>query len=199
MAALGTTFRVGSYTNENPQDNYLNFVSVMATEDNTQVTFSDLDAGLIIKNYTGVTPIVVNLNEGESYTIATNSNDSVINQDGLIGALVNSDKPIVVNCGSTNGSFGGGNGRDYGIDQIVGLSKVGTEYIFVRGNGSDVWENILIVAHSDNTTISINGNAPISTINAGEFYVIEGNFYSGIGNMYVETSQPVFAYQGVGG
>tara|TARA_R110002033_G_scaffold89819_3_gene139968 strand:- start:10977 stop:16139 length:5163 start_codon:yes stop_codon:yes gene_type:complete len=199
LAALGTTFRVGSYTNENPQDNYLNFVSVMATEDNTQVTFSDLDAGLIIKNYTGVTPIVVNLNEGESYTIATNSNDSVINQDGLIGALVNSDKPIVVNCGSTNGSFGGGNGRDYGIDQIVGLSKVGTEYIFVRGDGSDVWENILIVAHSDNTTISINGNAPISTINAGEFYVIEGNFYSGIGNMYVETSQPVFAYQGVGG
>lgn len=199
LAALGTTFRVGSYTNETPQDNYLNFVSVMATEDNTQVTFSDLPTGLVIKNYSGATPILVSLNEGESYTIATNSNSSVINRDGLIGALVNSDKPIVVNCGSANGSFGNGGGRDYGIDQIVGLSKVGTEYIFVRGDGDNTWENVLIVAHTDNTTISINGNTPITTINAGEYYVIEGNFYSVNGNMYIETSQPVFAYQGVGG
>ncbi|XCF07355.1 T9SS type B sorting domain-containing protein [Tamlana crocina] len=199
LSALGTTFRVGSYTNQNPQDNYLNFVSVMATEDNTTVNFSNLPAGLIIKNYSGATPINTILNEGESYTIATNSFDSTVNRDGLIGCLVNSDKPIVVNCGSANGSFGSGNGRDYGIDQIVDLSKVGTEYIFVRGDGDNAWENILIVAHTDNTSISINGNSAIANINSGEYYVIEGNQYSSNGNMYVETSQPVFAYQGVGG
>lgn len=199
LAALGNTFRVGCYTNENPQSNYLNFVSVMATEDNTKVTFSDLPTGLVIKNYSGPTPVNITLNKRESYTIATNSNDALINHDGLIGTLVNSDKPIVVNCGSANGSFGSGGGRDYGIDQIVGLSKVGTEYIFVKGDGSDAWENILIVAHSDNTTISINGNTPVTTINAREHYVIEGGFYSSNGNMYVETSQPAFAYQGVGG
>ena len=199
ISALGTTFRVGSYTNESPSSNYLSFVSVMATEDNTQVNFSNLPTGLIIKNYTGPTPIPVILNEGESYTVAINSADAVMNQDGLIGCLVNSTKPIVVNCGSTNGSFGSGGGRDYGIDQIVDLSKVGTEYIFVKGDGNDAWENALIIAHSDNTTISINGNPPITTINAGEYYVIEGNEYSANGNMYVETSEPVFAYQGVGG
>ncbi len=198
-SALGTTFRVGSYTNENPQSNYLNFVSVMATEDNTQVNFSNLPSGLIIKNYSGTTPIVTTLNKGESYTIATNSLDSVINKDGLIGCLVNSDKPIVVNCGSANGSFGNGNSRDYGIDQIVDVSKIGTEYIFVRGDGNNDWENILIVAHTNNTTIYVNGNTAITTINAGEYYVIEGNQYNTNGNMYVETSQPVFAYQGVGG
>jgi gliding motility-associated-like protein len=199
LSALGTIFRVGAYTNANPQDNYLNFVSVMATEDNTQVTFDNLPAGLIIKNYTGTTPINITLNKGESYTIGTNCLDSVINRDGLIGCLVNSDKPIVVNCGSTNGSFGNGGGRDYGIDQIADLSKVGTEYIFVKGDGDNDWENILIVAHTDNTTISLNGNAPITTINAGQHYVIEGNNYNANGNMYVETSQPIFAYQGVGG
>ncbi|WP_158655312.1 T9SS type B sorting domain-containing protein [Flavivirga eckloniae] len=197
LSALGTTFRVGSYTNENPQDNYLNFVSVMATEDNTQVTFSNLPAGIIIKNYSGTTPINTTLNKGESYTVATNSSSSVINRDGLIGCLVNSDKPIVVNCGSANGSFHNGGSRDYGLDQIVGLDKVGTEYIFVKGDGDNNWENILIVAHTDNTTISINGNAPIATINAGDYYLIEGNNYTN-GNMYVETSLPVFAYQGVG-
>ncbi|MDO5977558.1 T9SS type B sorting domain-containing protein [Flavivirga spongiicola] len=198
LSALGTTFRVGSYTNENPQDNYLNFASVMATEDNTLVTFSNLPAGIIIKNYTGTTPINTTLNKGESYTIATNSSSSVINRDGLIGCLINSDKPVVVNCGSANGSFHNGNSRDYGIDQIVDLSKVGTEYIFVKGDGDNAWENILIVAHTDNTTISINGNTPIATINAGDYYLIEGNNYNANGNMYVETSLPTFAYQGVG-
>jgi hypothetical protein len=199
LSALGNTFRIGTYTNGNPQSNYLNFVSVMATENNTQVSFSDLPTGLIIKNYSGATPITTVLNEGESYTIAINSSDATINQDGLIGCLVNSNKPIVVNSGSANGSFGTGNGRDYGIDQIVDLSRVGTEYIFVKGDGNDAWENVLIVAHSNNTSISVNGNAPITTINAGEYYTIEGNNYSSNGNLYVETSQPVFAYQGVGG
>ncbi len=198
LAALGTTFRVGSYTNENPQDNYLNFVSVMATEDNTQISFSDLPAGLVIENYTGLTPINVILNKGESYTLATNSNNAVINRDGLIGCLVSSNKFIVVNCGSANGSFHNGGARDYGIDQIVDLSKVGTEYIFVKGNGQNGWENVLIVAHSNNTTISINGNTPVATINAGDYYLIEGNQYTSSGNMYVLTSEPVFAYQGVG-
>jgi gliding motility-associated-like protein len=198
QAALGTTFRVGSYTNENPQSNYLNFVSVMATEDNTQVSFSNLPAGLIIENYSGATPVNITLNKGESYTLATNSDNAVVNQDGLIGCLVTSNKSIVVNCGSANGSFHNGGARDYGIDQIVDLSKVGTEYIFVKGDGQNGWENVLIVAHTDNTTISINGGGTAATINAGDYYLIEGNQYSSSGNMYVQTSQPVFAYQGVG-
>jgi len=197
-SALGREFRVGSYTNENPQINYLNFVSVMATEDNTQVNFDNLPAGLIIKNYTGTTPVSVNLNKYESYTIATNSFDAVVNRDGLIGTLVTSDKDIVVNCGSTNGSFHNGNGRDYGIDQIVGASKIGDEYIFVKGDGSNGWENVLIVAHFDNTGISINGNGTIAIINAGEYYLIEGDSYSNQGNMFVRTSNDVFVYQGVG-
>ncbi|SEQ86791.1 gliding motility-associated C-terminal domain-containing protein [Hyunsoonleella jejuensis] len=198
LSALGTTFRVGSYTNANPQSNYLNFVSVMATEDDTQVNFSDLPVGLIIKNYTGPTPINVTLDEGESYTVATNSFDALVNRDGLIGTLVSSNKPIVVNCGSANGSFAAGGGRDYGIDQIAGLSKVGKEYIFVKGEGNDAWENVLIVAHSNGTTISINGNPPVATINAGDYYLIEGDQFNTAGNMYVEASEDVFAYQGVG-
>ncbi|MDT0554307.1 T9SS type B sorting domain-containing protein [Urechidicola vernalis] len=199
LTALGTTFRVGSFTNENAGTNYLNFVSVMATEDNTVVSFSDLPTGISIKNYTGTTPISITLNEGESYILATNSSENSVNRDGLIGTLVTSDKNIVVNCGSANGSFHNGGGRDYGIDQIVDLSKVGNEYIFVRGDGSDNWENVLIVAHSDNTTININGVSTGITLNAGDYHLIEGNEYNSLGNMYVETSEPVFAYQGLGG
>ena len=142
LTALGTVFRVGSFTNQNPQDNYLNFVSVMATEDNTKVTFSDLPSGLIIKNYSGSTPVSITLNKLESYIIATNSTGPTVNRDGLIGCLVTSDKNIVVNTGSANGSFHNGGGRDYGIDQIVDVTKVGKEYIFVKGDGNNNWENI---------------------------------------------------------
>ncbi|TVZ55467.1 gliding motility-associated-like protein [Lutibacter sp. Hel_I_33_5] len=199
LSGLGKTFRVGSYTNENPQTNYLNFVSVMATEDNTNVVFSDLPAGISIKNYAGTLPVNVTLNEGESYIVATNSSESVINRDGLVGALVTSDNPIVVNVGSANGSFHNGTGRDFGIDQIVDISQLGKEYVFVKGDGLDGWENILIVAHTDNTSISINGAAtPTTTINAGDYYLIEGNNFNVNGNMYVKTSENVFAYQGIG-
>ncbi|KJD34952.1 hypothetical protein PW52_12670 [Tamlana sedimentorum] len=200
LSALDTTFRIGMFTSENPQDNYLSFASAMATEDNTVVTFSDIPNNLILKNYAGGFPFSVTLNKGESYTIAANLEENISNNltDGLIGCLVSSTKPIVVNCGSANGSFGGGTGRDYGLDQIAGLSKIGREYIFVKGDGNNNWENALIVAHTNNTSISINGNAPIATINAGEYYVIEGNNYNTFGNMYVETSENVFAYQGIG-
>lgn len=200
-SALDTTFRVGSFTNEVPQNNYLSFVSVMATEDNTVVTFSDLPTGISINSYSGPIPFSRTLNRGESYTVAINSDQqTATNTDALIGALVTSDKNIVVNCGSANGSFGTGNGRDYGIDQIAGLSKIGKEYIFVKGEGDNEWENALIVAHFDNTAIFVNGNAtPVATINAGQYYRILGNMFNANGNMYVETSQDVFAYQGIGG
>ena len=84
-SALGTTFRAGMFTNENPRTNYLNFISVMATENNTVVNFDDLPSGISIKNYSGTLPISVTLNEGESYIVATNAADNTINRDGLIG------------------------------------------------------------------------------------------------------------------
>ena len=118
-----------------------------------------------------------------------------------------------------NGSFGLGGARDYGFDQLVDYSKVGTEYIFVKGTGNDEWENVLLVAHTDNTEITINGN-PISnafihgkgvnissaydstignpSINAGDYFLIEGDLYGSDGNMYVQSSSPLFAFQGIG-
>ncbi len=194
-SALGQTFRVGGFTNTNTP--FLSFVSVMATQDNTQITFSEnTPSGITLTNYSGTLPITIILNAGESYVLSATG----INLERLIGCLVQANKPIVVNCGSTCGSFGNdGSKKDYGIDQIVGLNRVGTEYIFVKGTGGNDWENVLIVAHTNATSIFINGNTtPLATINAGEHYLIEGHYYSSNDNMYVETSNPVFAYQGVG-
>ena len=241
-AALGTDFRVGGFTNYNPTSNYSTFLSVMATENTTLITINNILDGVDIIDFDetllGVSligmlnDISFTLNRGESYTIVTRSDEGTdiapaleistlqtMNSDGLIGAYVNSNKPVVVNSGSLNGSFGDGGARDYGFDQLVDLSKVGTEYIFVKGTGGNAWENVLLVAHTDATTITINGNpitnalvhakgANISglygvaaanlSINAGSYYLIEGDLYATDGNMYVQSSAPVFAFQGIG-
>ena len=210
LNGLGNRFRIGTFNNQGDAGlDYLNFFSLMATEDETIVDLSSSSqSNLVIQNYgNGQFPIEnIQLDRGESFVIAlkvTDDNRSVIsaNRDGLIGALVRSNKPIVVNAGSANGSFGSGRGRDYGMDQIVGDDKIGNEYIFVRGDGQDDYENILIIADQDNTTLWLNGgDLPynLTPLSAGDYLLIEGNNFIN-GNLYVRSSQNVFAYQGIGG
>jgi len=239
-AALGTDFRIGAFTNYNATSNYSSFLSVMASENATLITINDIKDGVDIIDFNeaslgatsgNLNDIIFTLNRGESYTMVTRSDQSAdvsaalevettqtVNSDGLIGTYVNSDKPVVVSSGSLNGSFGVGGGRDYGFDQIVDYSKVGSEYIFVKGTGSDEWENVLLVAHTDATTITINGlgisngivhgkGVNVSSaspaiaspsIDAGDYFLIEGDLYSADGNMYVQSSAPIFAFQGIG-
>lgn len=220
LSGLGQTFRAGTFTNlknftASNQD-YINFISIMATENNTEVDFSDLPADIDVLNNT---PLSVNLDVGESYIIAVNPADTPSNRDGLIGALVASNKPIVMNCGSFNGSNSNGGGRDAGIDQIAPLETIAienqefSEYIFIRANGFDAIERPLIVAHFDNTEVWVGGQPGSATgslqatINAGEYVSLNGNLFSTQsangsspgGNLYVWTSRTTFAYQGIGG
>ena len=215
LSALGTIFRSGTYNSGNPgannnNSNYLNFVSLMATEDNTQVLIDNLDRGLDLAGIaspagTGTFSITFTLDKGETYLLSAEAENVVANRDGLIGVLIESDKPIVVNSGSANGSFHTGSGRDYGIDQLVGADKIGNEYVFVRGSGSDGWENILIVAYEDDTDIYLDGDLSLVYANlakAGDYVLIEGNEYRNGGSnrtLYVSTSKNVYAWQGIGG
>ena len=198
--ALGTIFRVGTYDNQGSvSSNYMNFFSFMATEDNTSVNLTNnLTNGFEFEHSNEQFPINnIILNRGESYVLAARADKASANRAGLIGTLISSDKPIVVNTGSANGSFGTGGARDYGIDQIVDLSKVGKEYIFVKGNGENSYENVLVVVHEDNTEIFVNGDSKV-TRNAGEYYIVEGDQFIN-NNMYVNTSKDTFVYQGIGG
>ena len=200
-AALGTEFRIGGMVraSSDPIEGHATFASMMATENNTNITIDDLPTGITIANYSGSIPITINLNEGETYVVAVSSSSGGDPND-LIGGQISSDKPIVVNSGSATGSFDqGDDGRDYGFDQIVDASKIGSEYIFVKGSGSNGWENALLIAHEDATEIFINGGTLVATIDAGEYYVVEGDNYTNGNNMYVQTSKAVFAYQGIGG
>ena len=262
-AALGTQFRSGMYTSYRPSTaplTFVSFISVMGTEAGTILTINnidenvdlvDVDEGALGSNaFNQLNDIVVNLNRGDTYTLAVEASSGgdvpalleydaghTYNSDGLIGARITSTKPVVVNSGSMTGAFTeGGNGlKDYGFDQLVDQSKVGSKYIFKKGDGITDTENILLVATTDNTSITINGN-PVTTatrgrrflksisvsdfeagdtnddgdgggppnpflttttVTAGEYFLIEGDKYDGNGNMYVETSHPVYAFQGI--
>ena len=207
LAALGTAFRVGAFVNTGISgitNNHMTFVSILATENNTVVDFSDIDPGVFLVNNAGVgnLPPSISLNRGQSFVMATTGPSSGANTDGLIGALISSDKPIAVNCGSFAGTNGNiDNNLDLGFDQIVSAERIGNEYIFVRGFGINITERPLLVGHEDNTELFLNGNvgAPDFIINAGDYIALDGSSYSPDGNLYVRTSKNVFAYQGVGG
>ncbi|WP_395074592.1 T9SS type B sorting domain-containing protein [Flavobacterium sp.] len=204
LAALGKEFRIGAFTNTGigtTDERHYTFASILATENNTLVSFSDLQPGISLINNAAVgnNPASIILNTGESYVIAVQGPNNA-NKDGLIGGLIKSDKPIVVNCGS----FGGTNGSDtlssdLGFDQIVSSERTGKEYIFIRGNGTDAMEKPIIIAHEDNTEIFLNNNSPYTTLNAGQYIALNGSQFSTQRNLYVKTSKNVFAYQGIGG
>lgn len=209
-SALGKTFRLGAMLNPLFDSTLLNFASILATENGTKVTISNLPIGTILTDGTVINgPITVTLNKNESYVLALENNSAASipsNSAKMIGALVESDKAVAVNSGSFCGSNstvvnGAGNptGRDVGFDQIVPIERTGTEYIFAKGLGTDELERVLLVAHTDQTKIFINGGgAPFATLNKGEYVAIDGaNFINE--SMYVTTSEKVFAYQSIGG
>ena len=120
-SALGNRFRTGSLQ---VGGDHMSFFSLMATDDNTFVTIN-LPAGVASLAGSTGTINVGPLNRGQSYIIGNNET-----RNGIIGSLIESTKPIVVNSGSGVGSFSpgvaGAGGQDFGVDQIVGVDLVGS-------------------------------------------------------------------------
>jgi gliding motility-associated-like protein len=199
---IGTHFRLGCTINES-QDNRKNFVaSVMATENNTIFSLSAYNTGVIFAsgtgNITSDTQTFI-LDAGQSIVFSGYSNTTA-NLNGIIGALIIATKPVAVNTGNALGGITNTQG-DITLDQIVSASQIGTDYIFIEGNGISTMENPLIVAHENNTDVFVNGSTVPITLNAGQFYLVPNSFYQGTNNrnIFVHASKPVFAYQLLGG
>lgn len=202
---IGTEFRLGSL----PQNNYGDlrnfFTSFMATEDATTVTLSDYSpfVEFSMNGTTLTSPTqTFTLNAGQTVTVSGYSN-TFANLTGFIGALLTADKPVAVNTGNAlAGMSSASEGQDFTFDQIVPLREVGSEYIVVKGNGSNNVERPLVIATQDNTEIFINGSGTaFATINAGDYVLIPATMYQGTNNqnMYITSSQPIYLYQILGG
>jgi IgGFc binding protein/CHU_C Type IX secretion signal domain/SprB repeat len=206
-AALGKTFRIGHLL----QGFYspamrCNFFGMMASEDSTVITVSEWEPGTrFIVNGADLEftmPFQLTLQKGQTVVCGQHSRQTQAEQaiNGFMGTLVTSTKPIVINCGSWTGAPVNFSANDIGIDQIVPVELVGKEYILNRGNGSEILERPIIVAHFNDTKVFLNGSTTATTtLQAGDWIALTTNNYSAAGNMYIQTSQPAYIYQMVGG
>ena len=152
-SALGSRLRTATFTNTSNNTGIArNFISILATEDNTKITLSDFPAGIEFTNNDLVgaqtSPLILPvLNKNETYILGFSPNNSQSNayKQALIGALVTSEdnlggpdlKPVIVVSGSIAGNLRNGSNpgnSDYGLDQITDIDlTLGSEYIFIKG------------------------------------------------------------------
>jgi len=196
--AAGTDFRIFTVPLQSANNYRNHVVGIMATENNTVVNIDLTGSGVTLVG-AGAPPtgtvITLNMNAGDSYVLAASSLDDVDNLTGMIGHRITSNNPIVVNSGSWTGTVVGAGGQDIVIDQMAPSSALGQEFVTVKGLGANNQEVTMVIANQNNTSIYINGSAtPITTINAGDFFLIDGTNYIN-GALYVETSAPAYVWQ----
>lgn len=199
--ALGKKFRIGHFPTAVSSYSKCNFFGLSALSNNTTIVISGITSGTELANGVIVNGnITVTLNAGQSYVVGCKENDNPSDPNALMGALVSTTKEVVVNCGSWLSSPNTGTGYDIGIDQIVSAEHTGSEYILVRGYGTNTLETPIVVAHQNFTQVFLHGSTtPYTTLNAGEYLVVPGSEYPANGNIYINTSKPVFMYQQLGG
>lgn len=156
-------------------------IDIVATENGTIVTIVPTDD--IVGHLAGI-PFTITLNRGETFSCrATNTTAP----SHLAGTKITSNKPIAVTI-SDDSLFQAG---DFDIigDQIVPISLIGTEYIAVKGLGTQ--ELLYVLATEDNTDIFTNGSpTALTTLNTGQLYQITINNSA----IYLQSSKPVYAY-----
>jgi len=205
QVAKGHMFRYGAIpSSDTTNTNNRNFfLGIIATEDSTFVMITNYDTSVVfadpISDITDDT-LTFWLNEGESYVIS-GYHGTGTNNYGFIGALITSTNPIVCNIGNWLGGLAPEN-HDIAAEQIMPVDKIGNDYVIVAGRGTHILERPIVVAHYNNTQVFVNGNSvPEVVLNAGEYYVIPHDLYIGgvHKNMYIQTTQPSYVYQVLGG
>jgi len=208
---LGTDFYSGHmYSSKGGYDQYNgHFIGVMATENNTNITFDN--PNVLFSGQTSNT-FTLSLNKGQSAVIGVSVNDiksqqgSTKNLNVVNGTHIISNKPIAVNSGSwcASGFASSNPGRDVGFDQLVPTEVVGKEYIVIKGEGYSGGakdnERALIIATEDNTKVYIKGNSsPSATLDKGEYYFTNYSDYGTNKNLYIHSDKKIFCYQTLSG
>ena len=198
-AGLGKEFFSGHlYSATGKNKPRAHFISVLASEDNTTITFENLK--IKWEGHTNNT-FNITLNEGESYVLAAPFNyiNDLIGEDcfnAFNGTHVTSDKPIAMNSGSFLGSSSAKDLQDAGVDQIVPVNRLNTEFILAQGQSDDVdLELAMVIASEDNTSVYVNGETePLYILKKGEYAIINGVYYIDK-TMHIKTSSPTMVYQ----
>ncbi|KGK28698.1 hypothetical protein EL45_19430, partial [Cellulophaga sp. E6(2014)] len=185
-----TTYAAGGYS----------VLSIMATQDGTVIDVTDYDTDLLIQRNTddsAITDDALNftLDAGESYILAVRANTGTANRTGFIGADIKSTAPIAVTTGGTLYAIANTGGRDLGIDQLVPIELLGTEYVVIQGNGGSA-ERVIITGTANGTSVNVNGSY-YGSVENGTFLEIDGSEFSANENMLIETTGVVYVHHAI--
>ncbi|MCB0760853.1 MAG: gliding motility-associated C-terminal domain-containing protein [Flavobacteriales bacterium] len=168
------------------------FISVMALENNTTITF-DTPYNMYDGGGTLANPFVLTLDQYECYLIRGNGPTQHV-----AGAHVTSDKDIAVISGSTHTRILGGGAADGGVDQLVPIELMGKEFVFIKGDNNVPFDYAIVIATEDNTAIYLDGSAtPLTTIDQGEYYDITTTGSFGDAH-YIKTDKVAYCYHVTG-
>lgn len=211
--ALGKNFFWGGTPNEFTTNvpEVGNMVSMMATENNTVITISNIDSGTQFINGASATPLTGTtftrtLQKGQSFVLyaKVKLNALSLQDRGWLGAKISADKNIAVTVGGLmqQGSIETGtlsDSRDFAVDQLVPVEQLGNEYVVMQGNGG-TYERVIVVATEANTTITMNANAnPSYTLaNIGDYQIVPASFFTNK-NMYLKTNKAVYVFHKIFG
>jgi PKD repeat protein len=175
---LGTLFYTPFqtvYNNRNLIPRTYSAIDIVATEDNTQVTFT-LPPGIAASYGFFLTPVpaggtlVVTLNKGQTFSLFPR-NYSILAGDRLAGTRIESTAPIAVTV-KDDAIASGSQGQDVVGDQLVPVNIVGDNYIVPEINNPN---HVYVLATEDNTNIYVYGvdglpigPTPYVTLNAGQ-------------------------------
>lgn len=189
-SSLGNSYRVDSYQGlPNFNNLHKSELLVVATQDGTQVQITP-SVNTLSGNTAGV-PFLVNLNAGQSYQIqaATDVLD-------LTGTLVEATevsgtcRPFVVIGGSMCATVPGAcQACDAIFEQLVPITAWGTRYYTAPILGVNT-STYRVLAHSNGTSVTINGGAPI-LLNAGQRHEVNGS----TAPVCIQASLPVSVVQ----
>ncbi|MFC6268923.1 Ig-like domain-containing protein [Frigoriflavimonas asaccharolytica] len=191
QAALGNDFYAGSMAGATRLFGDANmtgdFISVMAVQDNTTVTFDVPTGATWTFKGTLLQTITVVLNAGQTYIVRAPATTTSLTS--ISGAHVVSSKPISF----TSGTFGVTlpSAGDNGYDQGVPTHRIGSTYAVVKATSTN--ERIRIIATKPNTVITHNGTV-VATKNAGEVHEIALPGSAGLAHSITST-EPVYLYQ----
>ena len=212
-AALGKNFFWAGTPNEyfTAVSEIGNMASIMAAENNTVITVSNIDSGTEFIDGVNSTPltgttITRTLQKGQSFILyaKVKTGQLGLQDTGWLGSQITSNKNITVTVGGLmqQGGIVSGNstsGRDFAVDQLVPVERIGSEYVVMQGNG-DIQERVIVVATQANTTVSINGSSsPNYTLpNLGDYQIVPASFFVNK-NMYLKTNKPVYVFHKIYG
>ncbi|MCS6821091.1 MAG: gliding motility-associated C-terminal domain-containing protein [Microscillaceae bacterium] len=181
--ALGTSFYI-------PSQNFMSNsfisngedVSIVATEDNTVVTFNMRAEAVGSPNYQPNQNYSVTLNRGQTFSIREVSGNASFS---FGGSRITATKPIAVT--SSDDSVDRNGSQDLIGDQIFPVNFCGKEYIVPRFLPTTGQDRIYVVPTVNNTQINLNG-VNLGIFTAGQMQQIQPS----TATSYITANQPIY-------